>query len=140
MNLRVWGIAAVWMLTLSETAHAALVAPSSVTFRHGLKMAPHSRAIIETVAQAMALDPGIRLVKIEGFTASPGGDAHNLKLSERRAERVREVLIELGADPQRLLAKGYGETRPLVDEVTKADRQINNRVEFVVVSAASVAK
>ncbi|QOG11187.1 OmpA family protein [Arcobacter sp. FWKO B] len=66
---------------------------------------------------------------IEGHTDSIGNDAYNQKLSQRRAEAVREALISEGIEAKRLNAVGYGETKPIADNNTAEGRYENRRVE-----------
>lgn len=66
---------------------------------------------------------------IEGHSDSIGTSAYNKKLSQRRANAVRQVLIErFGIEPERLDAVGYGEEQPIADNSTAAGRQLNRRV------------
>ncbi len=65
---------------------------------------------------------------IEGHTCSIGTDEYNLSLSQRRANSVMKKLIEKGVDASRLEAVGYGESRPVADNSTKAGREQNRRV------------
>lgn len=70
--------------------------------------------------------------RIEGHTDSVGTDAYNQKLSERRADAVRAVLVErFGIDASRLTSVGYGESRPIADNDTDAGRAQNRRVVAV---------
>ena len=67
---------------------------------------------------------------VEGHTDSIGSDAYNQGLSERRANAVRNVLVnQYGVDGSRVNAVGYGKTRPVADNATDAGRAINRRVE-----------
>lgn len=67
---------------------------------------------------------------VEGHTDSVGTDAYNQRLSERRANAVRDVLVnEHGLDNSRVRAVGYGESRPVADNATEEGRAINRRVE-----------
>ncbi|WP_313085054.1 OmpA family protein [Pseudomonas sp.] len=67
---------------------------------------------------------------VEGHTDSVGTDQYNQRLSERRAQAVREVLVnQYGVSGQRVDSVGYGETRPVADNSTEQGRQINRRVE-----------
>lgn len=87
---------------------------------------------IEAVAQIMR-EYVNTTVTIEGHTDSVGAADYNQKLSQRRADAVREVLIsQFGVDPNRLIAIGYGETRPVASNDTPMGRQENRRVEAVV--------
>ncbi len=67
---------------------------------------------------------------VEGHTDSVGTDAYNQRLSERRANAVRDVLVnQHGLDSRRIEAVGYGESRPVADNATEEGRAINRRVE-----------
>ncbi|MCW3147982.1 OmpA family protein [Stutzerimonas stutzeri] len=67
---------------------------------------------------------------VEGHTDSVGTDQYNQRLSERRAEAVREVLVnQYGVEGGRVNSVGYGESRPVADNATEEGRQINRRVE-----------
>lgn len=70
-------------------------------------------------------------VEVNGYTDSRGKDQYNLKLSQRRAEAVRNYLIGKGIAPERLIAKGFGEARPVADNKTDEGRFKNRRVELV---------
>jgi OmpA-OmpF porin, OOP family len=72
-----------------------------------------------------------RTVRIEGHTDSTGDETYNLKLSQQRAESVREFLMQNGIEPNRIVARGYGETAPVASNDTAAGRQQNRRVELV---------
>lgn len=67
---------------------------------------------------------------VEGHTDSVGTDVYNQRLSERRANAVRDVLVnQHGLDSSRIEAVGYGESRPVADNATEEGRAINRRVE-----------
>jgi len=67
---------------------------------------------------------------LEGHTDSVGTDAYNQRLSERRANAVRNVLVDqYGVEGGRVNAVGYGESRPVADNATEEGRAINRRVE-----------
>ncbi len=72
-----------------------------------------------------------RTVLIEGFTDSTGGSAHNLELSQRRAEAVAAALVEMGIGRERIATRGYGEAYPVAGNSAAAERQLNRRVEIV---------
>ena len=69
------------------------------------------------------------IVEIGGHTDSVGSQAYNLKLSERRANAVKNWLVNRGIAPERLHAKGYGEDYPKFDNNTKKGRDLNRRCE-----------
>lgn len=67
---------------------------------------------------------------VEGHTDAIGTDAYNQALSERRANAVRDILVnEYGVGATRVDAVGYGESRPVADNSTEEGRAINRRVE-----------
>jgi outer membrane protein OmpA-like peptidoglycan-associated protein len=70
-------------------------------------------------------------VLIEGFTDSTGSSAHNLELSQRRAESVRNALIGLGVKADKIATRGYGAAYPVASNADAASRQLNRRVEIV---------
>jgi len=72
-------------------------------------------------------------VEIRRYTDSVGDATHNLRLSQRRATSVMFYLINKGISPERLSAKGYGETIPVADNLTKEGRARNRRIEFYVI-------
>jgi len=69
---------------------------------------------------------------IEGHTDSVGSDANNQKLSEARAKKVHDYLVAIGMDDDRVHFVGYGESRPIASNKTKAGRKENRRVEISV--------
>jgi outer membrane protein OmpA-like peptidoglycan-associated protein len=85
--------------------------------------------VLDEVAVTLVKFPAIR-IEVQGHTDSDGPDAKNLTLSARRARTVVEYLINRGVHPDRLEYVGYGETKPIVPNSTKANKAINRRVEF----------
>ena len=71
-------------------------------------------------------------VSIEGNTDNTGSEDHNMKLSQQRADNVKNFLVEQGIDAGRLTAKGLGMTMPIADNKTKEGRQKNRRVDLVI--------
>ena len=94
------------------------------------RLTANAQTILDTISPAFIGQPTLK-VEIAGHTDSIGSAAANLKLSQKRAEAVREYLISKGAQPGQLQARGYGKTEPLIKpERTAADRERNRRVEF----------
>ncbi|WP_268993596.1 OmpA family protein [Stutzerimonas stutzeri] len=90
---------------------------------------PDSYSDIQNLADFMK-EYGQTTTVLEGHTDSVGTDAYNQRLSERRANAVRNVLVdELGVEGNRVNAVGYGESRPVADNSTEEGRAINRRVE-----------
>ena len=68
-------------------------------------------------------------VEIAGHTDNTGAEAHNLKLSQDRANTIRNYLLKKGIKPTQVTAKGYGATDPVADNSTEEGRQLNRRTE-----------
>ena len=77
-----------------------------------------------------------RSAMIEGFTDSTGSQDHNQALSGRRAEAVRNAIVERGVDRARLDARGYGEAHPVAGNDSSSGRQMNRRVEIILSDVA----
>lgn len=91
-----------------------------------------SYAEIQNVTDFMKQYPDTSTV-VEGHTDAIGTDAYNQRLSERRADSVRDVMVQqYGIDGNRIRTVGYGESRPIADNSTDAGRQLNRRVEAAV--------
>ncbi|NBD95825.1 MAG: OmpA family protein [Gammaproteobacteria bacterium] len=73
-----------------------------------------------------------RQVLVEGFTDSTGARDYNLRLSEQRAESVRDALVERGVGEDRVQTRGYGLDYPVASNETQAGRQLNRRVEVII--------
>lgn len=97
-------------------------------------LTPQAKSILDGVAPSFAGQRGMK-VEIDGHTDTTGRADKNLTLSQDRADAVRDYLISKGVSPGQLSAKGFGETRLLVDpERTQLDRERNRRVELRVLS------
>jgi outer membrane protein OmpA-like peptidoglycan-associated protein len=75
--------------------------------------------------------PGLNL-HVEGYTDSTGSMQFNQKLSDERADAVRDFLVNQGIDPANITAQGYGESYPVGSNDTAAGRKMNRRVELVI--------
>ena len=71
-------------------------------------------------------------IEIGGHTDNVGSAASNLKLSQERANSVRDYLITKGIDSARLVAKGYGMSQPIADNKTAAGKAENRRTEVTI--------
>jgi len=92
---------------------------------------PVSFKILNQIAQVLVDNPTY-LIEIQGHTDNVGKPETNLVLSEKRAEAVRLYLISKGIDEKRMTSHGYGDTKSVATNKTKAGRALNRRVEFVV--------
>jgi len=97
-------------------------------------LTPAAQDTLDKVATSLVAQPEL-YVEIGGHTDSIGSDAYNLKLSERRAQAVREYLISRGVKADHLLAKGYGKANPIASNKTPEGRAENRRVELIVLNA-----
>jgi OOP family OmpA-OmpF porin len=85
---------------------------------------------VQEAAQALQEDPKLR-VTVEGHTDSLGSEAYNQRLSERRAQSVRDALIDAGVAPSRIATVGFGESKPIASNDTEEGRQENRRVDMI---------
>jgi outer membrane protein OmpA-like peptidoglycan-associated protein len=102
-----------------------------VTFATGsADLTPESEFILKRALVTINVYPDMS-VEIRGYTDNVGRASSNLALSERRANSVRNWLINKGVDPNRIVAKGYGEQNPIADNNSAEGRRLNRRIEFV---------
>jgi outer membrane protein OmpA-like peptidoglycan-associated protein len=92
---------------------------------------PGAREKLAKVAGIVLSHPGLKL-EVEGHTDSTGSEDFNQVLSERRANSVRDFLIQQGIAGSSITAKGVGESQPVASNDTAIGRQMNRRVEMVV--------
>ncbi len=96
------------------------------------QLADTSHTLMDTVVTFLKKNPDVLKMEVSAHTDNIGSDAYNLDLSKRRARTVVNYLISQGVEPERLVPVGYGESRPLNDNSTESKRDINRRVEFVI--------
>ena len=94
---------------------------------------PSSYKYIDEMVEYMQLKKNI-VIEISGHTDNVGAAATNLKLSQDRAEAVRAYLLKKGIAANRVVAKGYGDTQPIDNNLTDAGRQKNRRTEVKILS------
>ncbi|XQW86351.1 flagellar protein MotY [Thalassotalea piscium] len=87
-----------------------------------------SRKRIAMIKEYLSLDSDLELVLVDAFTDSYGGRNLNQKISEQRAEKIKQYFIASGIDPERIAAKGYGEKRHVASNNTVIGRAKNRRV------------
>jgi outer membrane protein OmpA-like peptidoglycan-associated protein len=104
-----------------------------LTFDSGAsQIRPQSFDLLGKVEKAIDVFPRSELI-IEGHTDSHGGDDFNQKLSQERAESVQQYMINAMRIPTyRLIATGYGETRPVASNETESGRARNRRIDIVI--------
>jgi outer membrane protein OmpA-like peptidoglycan-associated protein len=120
------------VLETRDTARGLIVNMSDVLFDVGKwTLKPGAREKLAKVSGIVLSHPGLKL-EVEGHTDSTGSDEFNQTLSERRANAVRDFLVEQGVAPASIAARGFGEARPITSNDTSAGRQLNRRVELIV--------
>lgn len=118
-------------LQAKQTERGIIITLSDVLFQidraelsaDGMRTAQKLADVLMQAPQSMVL--------IEGFTDSTGTADHNLQLSQRRAEAVRNALIGLGVAQEKIATRGYGAAYPVASNSDAASRQLNRRVEIV---------
>lgn len=95
------------------------------------RLTANAKTILDGVADSLLAAQALH-VEIGGHTSSEGSDSYNLKLSDNRAEAVRQYLLARGVEGSRLTVKGYGEGSPVADNATAEGRELNRRVELKV--------
>jgi len=91
---------------------------------------PESMGTLNMIVGVLKSNPGLKF-EIDGHTDNTGQAAHNLTLSQQRADAVKSQLVKMGIDASRLTTKGFGDTKPIADNSTPEGRANNRRVEFV---------
>lgn len=120
------------VLATSESARGLIVNMSDVLFDTGkYTLKPDTKISLAKVAGILQAYPGLKL-QVEGYTDSVGGDEYNQKLSENRADAVRDFLVTQGVQADNISATGYGKAKPVADNATASGRAQNRRVNLVV--------
>lgn len=91
---------------------------------------PESMGTLNMIVGVLKDNPDIKF-EIDGHTDNSGAAAHNLDLSQQRADAVKTQLVSMGIDGSRLSTKGFGDTKPISDNNTPEGKANNRRVEFV---------
>jgi outer membrane protein OmpA-like peptidoglycan-associated protein len=91
-----------------------------------------SHTLLGEITAVILKNPNLKRIEVQGHTDNTGSRAGNIKLSQDRADAVRTWLSKNGVEGSRLVAKGYGQSRPLAPNVTPANRARNRRVQLVI--------
>jgi OOP family OmpA-OmpF porin len=94
------------------------------------ELKPSARDVLDEAVKTMQDNPTLRVV-VEGHADSIGSEAYNQRLSERRAEAVKRFLVQRGVESSRIETRGFGETKPIASNDTKAGRAENRRAEII---------
>jgi len=120
------------ILQTRETARGLIVNMSDVLFDTGkYTLKPGGREKLAKIAGIVLAHPGLKL-EADGFTDSVGSDQRNQRLSEQRANSVREYFLMQNVPADVVTAIGFGKDRPVASNDTPTGRQLNRRVELVV--------
>ncbi len=93
---------------------------------------PESTALLAEIADVFGKNPRVKRVEVQGHTDTTGTPERNIPLSQERAAAVVAWLNAHGVGGDRMVATGYGQTKPLVPNVTAANRAKNRRVQFMI--------
>jgi len=132
------------VLQTTDTPRGLVVNMADVLFETGkYALSQDAQLKLAKLSGIIQAHPGLNLA-IEGHTDTTGSADFNMKLSQQRADTVREFLISQGLSPDIITAKGMGEVVPVADNTTVAGRKQNRRVEIIVsgevIGAKMVAK
>lgn len=89
---------------------------------------------LDSIVVFMQRNPSTR-IEISGHTDNTGREAHNLKLSENRADAVAEYVVDKGIETSRVSFNGYGSSRPIAGNETESGRRKNRRVEILITNS-----
>jgi outer membrane protein OmpA-like peptidoglycan-associated protein len=117
---------------VQDTARGLIVAVPNVLFESGsASLTAAGREKLAKIAGVLLVSNDCGLI-VEGHTDDVGDDSYNQELSEERAREVREYLLSQRILPERVISRGFGESRPIASNDTKEGRQQNRRVEIVI--------
>jgi outer membrane protein OmpA-like peptidoglycan-associated protein len=120
------------VLATRDTARGLIANMSDVLFKSGsFELLPGARERLAKVSGIVLAYQGLRLA-VEGHTDSIGTDEYNRRLSEQRADAVRDYLVQQGITCDVITASGFGKSEPVASNETPEGRQQNRRVELVV--------
>ena len=104
------------------------------------RIAAESHEVLDELAAAITKHPEIKKLRVEGHTDNSGDAPHNLRLSKKRAAAVVKYLVGKGVDAGRLVAAGFGQTKPIAKNDTEDGRAQNRRVAFTILDRGGKAK
>ena len=100
-----------------------------VTFEEGsAALSTQAKTVLDLAANKMVRSP--RRVEVAGHTSNTGSAEFNMRLSQQRAEAVRDYLVSEGVNPDLITARGYGMSEPIASNSTADGRNANKRVEL----------
>ena len=99
-----------------------------------------SNGLLNDVAEIIKKYPTLKKIAVEGHTDGDGSARYNKKLSQKRADAVKEFLVAAGVEEERLDAIGHGEEKPIADNETDEGKEKNRRVEFNITEGVATSK
>jgi outer membrane protein OmpA-like peptidoglycan-associated protein len=119
------------VLSTRDSARGLIANMSDVLFKSGsFELLTAARERLAKVSGIVLAYPSLHLA-VEGHTDSVGSDEYNRQLSERRAQAVRDYLVQQGISPDAIAASGFGKSEPVASNDSPEGRQQNRRVELV---------
>jgi outer membrane protein OmpA-like peptidoglycan-associated protein len=119
------------VLSTRDSARGLIANMSDVLFKSGsFELITAARERLAKVSGIVLAYPSLHLA-VEGHTDSVGSDEYNRQLSERRAQAVRDYLVQQGISPDAIAASGFGKSEPVASNDSPEGRQQNRRVELV---------
>jgi outer membrane protein OmpA-like peptidoglycan-associated protein len=120
------------VLQTTDTPRGLVVNMADVLFETGkYALSTDAQLKLAKLSGIIQAHPGLNLA-IEGYTDTTGAADFNMKLSQQRADTVRQFLIAQGLSADAITSKGLGEADPIADNSTAAGRKLNRRVEIIV--------
>jgi outer membrane protein OmpA-like peptidoglycan-associated protein len=120
------------VLQTTDTPRGLVVNMADVLFETGkYNLSSDAQLKLAKLSGIIQAHPGLNLA-IEGYTDTTGSEDFNMKLSQQRADAVRQFLISQGLSGDIITAKGLGPANPVADNSTAAGRKANRRVEIIV--------
>jgi outer membrane protein OmpA-like peptidoglycan-associated protein len=120
------------VLQTTDTPRGLVVNMADVLFETGkYALSTDAQLKLAKLSGIIQAHPGLNLA-IEGYTDTTGAADFNMKLSQERADTVRQFLISEGLSADSITSKGLGQADPIADNNTAAGRKLNRRVEIIV--------
>ena len=120
------------VLQTTDSPRGLVVNMADVLFETGkYNLSNDAQLKLAKLSGIIQAHPGLNLA-IEGYTDTTGSEDFNMKLSQQRADTVRQFLISQGLSPDIITSKGLGPANPVADNSTAAGRKANRRVEIIV--------
>jgi outer membrane protein OmpA-like peptidoglycan-associated protein len=120
------------VLPTTDTPRGLKVNMADVLFAFGkYDLRPNTREALAKLSGIVLGHPGLKL-SVEGYTDSIGSDEVNQTLSQKRADTVRDYLVQQGVDASSITATGFGKSNPVASNDTDQGRQQNRRVEIII--------